>query len=147
MRGPHHPFQRLLIDLLTLSVCAVVKIMYDRGNVKQIVDPHQLVPPEIYTGQAVNLPAPKEVPNLSIEVLNFHVFSKIALSHLEQNCSPTYARALPVLGTFHCKYLVVDRRVAVINSNNVQDRCNLEVRVSRIVRAPFVEFELNTVVR
>jgi phosphatidylserine/phosphatidylglycerophosphate/cardiolipin synthase-like enzyme len=32
----------------------------------------------------------------------------------------------PLLGTFHAKYCVVDRRIALLNSNNIQDRTNLE---------------------
>lgn len=32
-----------------------------------------------------------------------------------------------MLGTFHAKYMVVDRRVALLNSNNIQDRCNVEM--------------------
>jgi hypothetical protein len=31
------------------------------------------------------------------------------------------------LGTFHAKFLIVDRKVALINSNNIQDRPNLEM--------------------
>lgn len=53
------------------------------------------------------MPDPAEVPHLSIQVVNFH---------------------RPLLGTFHQKALVVDRRVALLNSNNIQDRPNLEVR-------------------
>jgi phosphatidylserine/phosphatidylglycerophosphate/cardiolipin synthase-like enzyme len=30
------------------------------------------------------------------------------------------------MGTFHAKYMVVDRRIAILNSNNIQDRVNLE---------------------
>lgn len=59
------------------------------------------------TWAPLGLPHPKDVPNLSIEVINFH---------------------RPLLGTFHQKSLVVDRRVALLNSNNIQDRPNLEVR-------------------
>jgi len=32
-----------------------------------------------------------------------------------------------LLGTFHAKFLIVDRKVALINSNNIQDRPNLEM--------------------
>ena len=32
-----------------------------------------------------------------------------------------------LLGTFHAKFLLVDRKVALINSNNIQDRPNLEM--------------------
>lgn len=35
----------------------------------------------------------------------------------------------PMLGTFHSKYMVVDRKVACLNSNNIQDNANLEMMV------------------
>ena len=35
----------------------------------------------------------------------------------------------PLLGTFHAKYLIVDRCVACLNGNNVQDRLNVEMMV------------------
>jgi len=84
----------------------VVKIMYDRGNIKQILKGHQIVPVAEYTGDAVKLPAPEQIPNIDLEVCNYH--------H-------------PVLGTFHAKYMVVDRKIALINSNNIQDRVNVEM--------------------
>lgn len=28
-----------------------------------------------------------------------------------------------MLGTFHSKYAVIDRKVAILSSNNIQDRC------------------------
>lgn len=33
----------------------------------------------------------------------------------------------PMLGTFHCKYMIVDRRYAVLQSNNIQDNDNMEM--------------------
>lgn len=33
------------------------------------------------------------------------------------------------MGTFHAKLLLVDRQVALINSNNIQDRPNVEACV------------------
>ena len=35
----------------------------------------------------------------------------------------------PLLGTFHCKFMIVDRKVALVNSNNIQDRANMEMMV------------------
>ncbi|GAA5921825.1 hypothetical protein JCM3775_001843 [Rhodotorula graminis] len=84
----------------------VVKVMWDRGAVQQLWHNHVSVKPE--TWAPLGLPHPKDVPNLSIEVINFH---------------------RPLLGTFHQKSLVVDRRVALLNSNNIQDRPNLEMMV------------------
>ncbi|KAM0747598.1 hypothetical protein T439DRAFT_366513 [Meredithblackwellia eburnea MCA 4105] len=84
----------------------VVKLMYDRGNPKQVVDTHQIVEPEEYTGDRVKLPHPNEIPNLDLEVVNFHV---------------------PPVGTFHSKYMIVDRRIVILQSNNIQDRVNVEM--------------------
>ena len=84
----------------------VVKIMYDRGNIKQVIDNHQMMSPKQYTARAVRLPAPEEIPNIDMEVQNYH---------------------RPMLGTFHSKFMVVDRRMAVVQSNNIQDNDNLEM--------------------
>jgi hypothetical protein len=35
----------------------------------------------------------------------------------------------PMLGTFHCKYMVVDRKYAVLQSNNIQDNDNVEMMI------------------
>ncbi|KAH9976898.1 hypothetical protein BGW80DRAFT_1291289 [Lactifluus volemus] len=92
----------------------VMKLMYDRGNLKQAVKHRILVDPA-YWGR-VGLPSEDEIPGISLEVVNYH--------H-------------PLLGTFHAKYLVVDRRVACLNSNNVQDRPNVEMMVH--LEGPIVE--------
>ncbi|GAA5983494.1 hypothetical protein JCM10908_000308 [Rhodotorula pacifica] len=84
----------------------VVKIMWDRGAVPQLWHNHVPVTPKTWI--PLGVPDPAEVPNLSIQVVNFH---------------------RPLLGTFHQKALVVDRRVALLNSNNIQDRPNLEMMV------------------
>lgn len=90
--------------------------MYDRGNIKQVLKAHQIVPVAEYTADAVKLPAPQEIPHIDMEVCNYH--------HV-------------VLGTFHAKYMVVDRKIALINSNNIQDRVNVEMMVH--VEGPIVE--------
>lgn len=54
----------------------------------------------------IRIPHPNDLPNLDLEVINFHQ---------------------PVFGTFHCKYMVVDRKIAIIQSNNIQDIDNLEM--------------------
>jgi len=84
----------------------VVKLMYDRGNVKQAVKNRIVVKP-IYWSR-IGLPTEDEIPGVVLEVVNYH---------------------RPLLGTFHAKYLVVDRRIACLNSNNVQDRPNIEMMV------------------
>ncbi|KAG8888426.1 hypothetical protein FRB98_007638 [Tulasnella sp. 332] len=83
----------------------VVKLMYDRGNVKQFVDNRQKVPESEWLQDAVQLPKLEDIPGLFLEVVNYH---------------------RPALGTFHCKYMVIDRRIAILNSNNIQDMANLE---------------------
>lgn len=86
----------------------MMKIIYDRGSPKQLFEPHYMVPESEYTGKAVGLPASHEIPNIDLQVMNYH---------------------RPLLGTFHAKYMIVDRRVAVLQSNNIQDNDNLEMMV------------------
>ncbi|KAF5388467.1 hypothetical protein D9757_004627 [Collybiopsis confluens] len=84
----------------------IVKVLYDRGNVKQVFENHQHVLPAEYSGPKVAIPPPDQVPNIDIQVVNYHV---------------------PMLGTFHSKFMVVDREVALLMSNNIQDNDNLEM--------------------
>ncbi|GAA6034084.1 hypothetical protein JCM8097_000685 [Rhodosporidiobolus ruineniae] len=84
----------------------VVKVMWDRGAIQQLWHNHVPVTPQ--TWGPLGLPMPEEVPNLSLQVINFH---------------------RPLLGTFHQKAMVVDRKIALLNSNNIQDRPNLEMMV------------------
>lgn len=84
----------------------VFKLEYDRGSPKQLLDNHMDVPEKDYLGKAVALPAKHEIPNIDLQVTNYH---------------------RPMLGTFHCKYMVVDRKVAVLQSNNIQDNDNMEM--------------------
>lgn len=105
---------RLITDaLLELSRRAgkrchrvVVKVIYDRGNIRQVVDNHQMMTVSQYTSSAVQLPSPEQIPNIDMEVQNFH---------------------RPMLGTFHSKYMVVDRKIGIVQSNNIQDNDNLEM--------------------
>lgn len=94
----------------------VMKIIYDRGSPRQLLEPHYMVSDSEYTGQAVGLPACDEIPNIDLQVMNYHQ---------------------PLLGTFHAKYMIVDRRVAVLQSNNIQDNDNLEMMVQ--VEGPIVD--------
>ncbi|GAA5992282.1 hypothetical protein JCM11641_001161 [Rhodosporidiobolus odoratus] len=84
----------------------VVKIMWDRGAIQQLWHNHVAVTPQ--TWAPLGLPHPDDVPHLSLQVINFH---------------------RPLLGTFHQKAMVVDRKIALLNSNNIQDRPNLEMMV------------------
>jgi phosphatidylserine/phosphatidylglycerophosphate/cardiolipin synthase-like enzyme len=84
----------------------VMKLIYDRGNLKQAVKNRIPVKPVYWS--RIGLPTEDEIPGVTLEVINYH---------------------RPLLGTFHAKYLVVDRRVACLNSNNVQDRPNVEMMI------------------
>lgn len=94
----------------------VVKILYDRGSPKQLFEPHYIVSEKEYTGKAVGLPHKHEIPNIDMEVMNYHD---------------------PMLGTFHSKFMVVDRKIGIIQSNNIQDNENLEMMVH--VEGPIVD--------
>lgn len=91
-----------------------VKIMWDRGTFSQLVENHAPVNQEIREG--LELPQLKDIPNLHIEVINYH---------------------RPMMGTFHAKFLIVDRKIAMLNSNNIQDRPNLEMMIH--LEGPVVE--------
>ncbi|KAL2128657.1 hypothetical protein VTI74DRAFT_8860 [Chaetomium olivicolor] len=86
----------------------VLKILYDRGAPRQLYEPHYIVPEKEYTSDKVNLPHPGEIPNINMQVMNFHT---------------------PLMGTFHAKYMIVDRKVALLQSNNIQDNDNLEMLI------------------
>ncbi|EPS38942.1 hypothetical protein H072_7332 [Dactylellina haptotyla CBS 200.50] len=83
-----------------------VKILYDRGNLKQALKNHIQVDEKEYTGEKVRIPSPEEVKGITLQVVNFHI---------------------PPVGTFHAKWMVVDGRIAVLNSNNIQDVANMEM--------------------
>ena len=75
----------------------VVKLLFDRGNPKQVFKNHQRVAPAEWP--ALGLPSAEEISNIHFEAMNYH---------------------RPVMGTFHAKYMVVDRRIACLSSNNIQ---------------------------
>lgn len=77
----------------------VVKIIFDKGNVKQFVENHQILTPKEFMAEKVKLPAPQDIPNVDMQVVNYH---------------------RPMLGTFHSKFLIVDRHIACVSSNNLQ---------------------------
>ena len=84
----------------------VFKLEYDRGSPKQLLENHYEVKEKEYLGKAVALPAPEDIPYLDLQVINYHK---------------------PPVGTFHCKYMIVDRKFAVLQSNNIQDNDNMEM--------------------
>lgn len=94
----------------------VVKLMYDRGSPTQVVKNHIIVKPDAWESPAVGLPNQKEIPFIDLEVVNYH---------------------RPPLGTFHAKYMIIDRKIACLNSNNIQDRPNVEMCVH--FEGPIVE--------
>jgi phosphatidylserine/phosphatidylglycerophosphate/cardiolipin synthase-like enzyme len=94
----------------------VVKMMYDRGDPKSVVDNHLIVPEKVYTGEKTAIPSSEEIPHLDLQVMNYHT---------------------PVLGTFHSKFSVIDRRVGLIQSSNIQDNDNMEMLVH--VEGPIVD--------
>jgi len=82
-----------------------VRIILDRGSIS-MTNPRQIISEKDYTGSGIGLPSSKELPYISLEVMNYHNFP---------------------LGTFHPKFLIVDGRTACINSCNLQDNSNLEM--------------------
>jgi hypothetical protein len=82
----------------------IIKLLMDRPRISNAIRFHSVLPPIKWS--CYDLPSPEEIPNISLEVHNYHRF---------------------ILGTFHSKFLVVDRKLALLNSNNIQDRPNLEM--------------------
>lgn len=64
------------------------------------------VPEDQYTSEKVRLPPASEIPHVDLQVINFH---------------------RPVFGTFHSKFTVIDRKIALLQSSNIQDNDNLEM--------------------
>ena len=94
----------------------VVKVVYDRGAPQQVWENHLNVHEKDFTGEKVKLPAPEEIPNIDLQVVNYH---------------------RPIFGTFHAKFRIVDRRIALLQSSNIQDNDNLEMMVR--VEGPIVD--------
>jgi hypothetical protein len=72
----------------------------------QFIKNHQTVSIADYTGEKIQLPSPDEIPFIDLHVVNYH---------------------RPPLGTFHSKFMVVDRKYGIISSNNIQKNDNLEM--------------------
>ncbi|BCS24462.1 IQ calmodulin-binding motif protein [Aspergillus puulaauensis] len=94
----------------------VVKFLYDRGDPKQVWESHLSVEEKKYVGGKVNLPTSDEIPHLDMQVINYH---------------------RPIIGTFHAKFMIVDRRIALLQSSNIQDNDNLEMMAH--VEGPIVD--------
>ena len=67
---------------------------------------HQNVSSKTWQSKGVGLPGPEQMPNIDLAIVNFH---------------------RPPLGTFHSKFMIVDREIATVSSNNIQDNDNLEM--------------------
>ncbi|KHN94447.1 IQ calmodulin-binding motif protein [Metarhizium album ARSEF 1941] len=85
-----------------------VNLMYDSAGPSNLADSHHRVRPGTYASKSVQLPGPDEIPNVDLEVTSLHT--------------------LP-LGTLHAKFCVVDRKMAAVMSNNMQDNDNLEMMI------------------
>lgn len=93
----------------------IVKIMYDRGSLEQIWNAHAPVKSSGWT--PLDLPAKEDIPGLDLEVIVSGTTS--ALGKVI-NADPGQNFHKMLLGTFHCKFLIVDRKVVLLNSNNIQ---------------------------
>jgi phosphatidylserine/phosphatidylglycerophosphate/cardiolipin synthase-like enzyme len=82
----------------------IIKLMIDHPTISSVSHFHYILPPSKWS--CYDLPSPEEIPNISLEVHNYH--------H-------------GIMGTFHTKFLIVDRKLVLLNSNNIQDRPNLEM--------------------
>ncbi|KAJ5700884.1 hypothetical protein N7493_011930 [Penicillium malachiteum] len=51
----------------------VMKMVYDRGDLKQVLDNRLEVDGEQRTSDKVRLPAPHEIPNVDLKVINYHL--------------------------------------------------------------------------
>lgn len=94
----------------------IVKMVYDRGDPQQLFENHLPVPEKKYTSEKVQLPAAHEISNIDLQVVNYH---------------------RPIFGTFHAKFMVIDRRIGLLQSSNVQDNDNLEMMIH--VEGPIVD--------
>ncbi|KAI6098106.1 hypothetical protein F5141DRAFT_1146679 [Pisolithus sp. B1] len=86
----------------------VVKAMYDRAHLKMFTHNRVFVEEEEWLKEVVMLPKRSEIPWIDFELVNYH---------------------RPLLGTFHAKFMIVDRKIALVASNNIQDRPNMEMMV------------------
>jgi phosphatidylserine/phosphatidylglycerophosphate/cardiolipin synthase-like enzyme len=82
----------------------VFKLMIDHPTKENITHFHSILPPNKWSHY--DIPTPDQIPNISLEIVNYHRI---------------------IMGTFHSKFLIIDRRIALLNSNNIQDRPNLEM--------------------
>ena len=65
----------------------IVKIMIDHPTKENITHYHSKIPSNKWSDY--DIPSPNEIPNLSVEVINYHRM---------------------IMGTFHSKFIIIDRR-------------------------------------
>ncbi|CAF1197233.1 unnamed protein product [Rotaria sordida] len=99
---------KALKDLSKRAGCenryVIVKLMIDHPTKENLKHFHYILPPNKWSDY--DIPLPEEIPNISLEINNYHQM---------------------IMGTFHAKFMIIDRRIALLNSNNIQDRPNLEM--------------------
>lgn len=96
-----------LKKLLEKSPKIVVRIIIDNGNIKNIFHHIRTIPREEWE-KVLGLDIPDRH---DVELRSIHY---------------------PLLGTIHAKFLIIDKSIAVLSSNNVQDRPNIELAVSMV---------------
>lgn len=84
----------------------VVKFMFDHFRPANITHSHAIVPLDKWAHY--NIPTTDELPHISLEINTSHRL---------------------IMGASHVKFLVVDRKIALLNSNNIYDRPNFEMMV------------------
>ncbi|UJR19523.1 hypothetical protein I4U23_022653 [Adineta vaga] len=84
----------------------IVKLMIDHFTKRNLIHSHNILPSSEWTH--CNIPSAEELPFITMEVNTYHRI---------------------ILGAFHSKFLIVDRKIALLNSNNIYDRPNLEMMV------------------
>jgi hypothetical protein len=82
----------------------VFKLIIDHPTKENLIHFHSILPPHKWSHY--DIPTPDEIPHISLEINNYHRM---------------------IMGTFHSKFMIIDRRIAILNSNNIQDRPNLEM--------------------
>ncbi len=84
----------------------IVKLMIDHFTKANLAHSHAILPPSKFAH--CNIPTSEELPFISLEVNTYHRM---------------------IMGLTHSKFLIVDRKIALLNSNNIYDRPNLEMMV------------------
>jgi len=84
----------------------IVKLLIDRFTKHNLVHAHAILPSEHW--EHCNIPKADELPFVLLEVNTSHRL---------------------IVGASHSKFLIVDRKIALLNSNNIYDRPNLEMMI------------------